>query len=424
MWLSLHIADSWLEKKGGPFIMNFNQEADTPDQARFRQEVRAWLETAMRDRGDIKWSTQWSTRGNEVEYRFRRDLARKMGAKGWLFPTIPTQYGGGGLDTDHQFVLEGEMSRHDLSLSQVFYTLARIVVPVVYQWGNEEQKKKILPPLVKGEVICWQVMTEPQGGSDLATLTTVAKRVGDEYVINGQKVMVGSTHYPDYLWTIVNTNPDGERHENVSWIYVDAHAPGVTIQPLPMVMGMKNIVFFDDVHVPAEDLVGGENNGWRVSTTHLELEHDGAGSVSGDVAVDRLIEYCSEHSDSRGRLIDQADVRRILADAIIDGHVLKTLQTRNLWHRLQRDPVPYGGVQARYLRRMIGLSNSQRFQQILGYSGLVKDLSVDEAKDFDYVSRRGPATLHGGGTLDTDRLQFARRLGLGRRPRESAPITI
>lgn len=404
--------------------MNFDQEADTPEQASFRREVRAWLETAMRDRGDLKWSTQWSTRGNEVEYQFRRDLALKMGAKGWLFPTIPTEYGGGGLDTDHQFVLEGEMARHDLSLSQVFYTLARIVVPVVYQWGTEEQKKKILPPLVKGEVICWQVMTEPQGGSDLATLTTVAKRVGDEYVINGQKVMVGSTHYPDYLWTIVNTNPDGERHENVSWIYVDAHAPGVTIQPLPMVMGMKNIVFFDDVHVAADDLVGGENNGWRVSTTHLELEHDGAGSVSGDVAVDRLIKYCSENSDSRGRLIDQADVRRILADAIIDGHVLKSLQTRNLWHRLQRDPVPYGGVQARYLRRMIGLSNAQRFQQILGYSSLVKDLSVDEAMDFDYVSRRGPATLHGGGTLDTDRLQFARRLGLGRRPRESAPVTI
>lgn len=404
--------------------MNFDQEADTPEQARFREEVRAWLADALSGRGDMRWSTQWSTRGNEVEYQFRRDLARKLGEKGWLFPTIPKEYGGGGLDVDHQFVLEGEIARHGLGLSQVFYTLARIVVPVVYQWGDEEQKSRILPPLVRGEVVCWQVMTEPQGGSDLATLTTIAKHVGDEYVINGQKVMVGSTHYPDYLWTIVNTNPDGERHENVSWIYVDAHTPGVTIQPLPMVMGMKNIVFFDNVHVPANDLVGGENNGWRVSTTHLELEHDGAGSVSGDVAVDRLIEYCSENCDSIGRLIDQPDVRRILADAIIDGHVLTMLQTRNLWFRLQRDPVSYGGVQARYLRRMIGLSNSQRFQQILGYSSLLKDLSVDEAQDFDYISRRGPATLHGGGTLDTDRLQFARRLGLGRRPRESAPLTI
>ena len=404
--------------------MNFDQEADTPEQARFRVEVREWFDAAMAGRGDLKWSTQWSTRGNEVEYEFRRDLARKLGEKGWLFPTIAPEYGGGGLDVDHQFVLEGEIARYDLSLSQVFYTLARIVVPVVNQWGNEEQKRRMLPPLCKGEVICWQVMTEPQGGSDLATLTTVARRVGDEYVINGQKVMVGSTHYPDYLWTIVNTNPGGERHENVSWIYLNARTPGITIQPLPMVMGMKNIVFFDDVHVPADDLVGGENNGWRVSTTHLELEHDGAGSVSGDPAVDRLIGYCSENSDSTGRLIDQPDVRRILADAIIDGHVLKMLQTRNLWFRLQRQPVPYGGVQARYLRRMIGLSNSQRFQELLGYPGLVKDLSVDEATDFDYISRRGPATLHGGGTLDTDRLQFARRLGLGRRQRESAPVTI
>lgn len=404
--------------------MNFDQEADTPEQARFRQEVREWFEVAMAGRGDLKWSTQWSTRGNEVEYEFRRDLARKLGEKGWMFPTVPTEYGGGGLDVDHQFVLEGEIARYGLGLSQVFYTLARIVVPVVNQWGNEEQKRRMLPPLCRGEVICWQVMTEPQGGSDLATLTTVAKRVGDEYVINGQKVMVGSTHYPDYLWTIVNTNPGGERHENVSWIYVNARTPGITIQPLPMVMGMKNIVFFDDVHVPVDDLVGGENNGWRVSTTHLELEHDGAGSVSGDPAVDRLIEYCTDNSDSMGRLIDQPDVRRILADAIVDGHVLKMLQTRNLWFRLQRQPVPYGGVQTRYLRRMIGLSNSQRFQDILGYSGLLKDLSVDEGTDFDYVSRRGPATLHGGGTLDTDRLQFARRLGLGRRQRESAPVTI
>lgn len=190
---------------------------------------------------------------------------------------FPVAYGGAGLTMDHQLVLETELGEYGLSLNHVFYTLARIVAPVILKWGTEEQKREFLPPMVRGEISVWQVLTEPQGGSDLATCLTKAIRDGDCYVVNGQKTMVGHHVPPEFLWTLVCTDPFCPRHENLRWLYVPAGLPGITIQHMHLMMGIKNTVFFDNVRVPAKYLVGGENNGWRVANTHLELEHGGEG---------------------------------------------------------------------------------------------------------------------------------------------------
>ena len=403
--------------------MDFNISADPPHVVEFRKEVRGWLEENMRGAEHLRWSASWSTREDEKEYKFRRGLAEKLGEKGWLFPIYPKEYGGAGLSVDHQMVLETELFRYGLNLSHVFYTLARIVAPVLIRWGTEEQKREFLPPITRAEICVWQVLTEPHGGSDVANCQTKAIRDGDDYIVNGQKVMVGHHLPPDYLWTLVCNNPQGKRHENLGWLHIPANLPGITIQHMHLMMGIKNAVFFDNVRVPAKYLIGEENNGWKVANTHMELEHGGDGRIGVDPVVERVVEYCQKNHIGGKPLIQDDKVRDVIADIMIELNTLRRFNQRNFWHRFAKVPHPYGGVQQRYFQRMARLRNGDRLQQIMGLDALVQDLSVHEVVDFEYLVRSGPGQLHGGGTLDTDRLIFARRLGLGRPTQEKAPET-
>ena len=278
--------------------------------------------------------------------------------------------------------------------------------------------------MTRGEISVWQVLTEPQGGSDVANCQTKAIRNGDDYVVNGQKVMVGHHLPPDYLWTLVCTDPSGPRHENLGWLHIPASLPGIVIQHMHLMMGIKNTVFFDNVRVPAKYLVGGENNGWKVANTHLELEHGGEGRVGIDPLVERVVEYCQKTKVGGNALIEDDRVRDTIADMMIELNTLRRFNQRNFWHRFARKPHSYGGAQQRYFQRMARLRNGERMQEIMGCDALVQDLSVHEDVDFEYAVRTGPGQLHGGGTLDTDRLVFARRVGLGRSTQEKAPETI
>ena len=403
--------------------MDFTVSADPTHVVEFRKEVSAWLAEQMRGAEHLRWSASWSTRENDEEYKFRRGLAEKLGAKGWLFPIYPKEYGGAGLTVDHQMVLETELFKYGLNLSHVFYTLARIVAPVLIRWGTEEQKREFLPAITRAEICVWQVLTEPHGGSDVANCQTKAIRDGDDYIVNGQKVMVGHHLPPDYLWTLVCTNPQGKRHENLGWLHIPAKLPGITIHHMYLMMGIKNAVFFDNVRVPAKYLIGGENNGWKVANTHMELEHGGDGKIGVDPVVERVVEYCQKNSIGGKPLIEDDKVRDVIADIMIELNTLRRFNQRNFWHRFAKIPHPYGGVQQRYFQRMTRVRNAERLQQILGCDALVQDLSVHEVVDFEYCVRSGPGQLHGGGTLDTDRLIFARRLGLGRPTQEKAPET-
>jgi alkylation response protein AidB-like acyl-CoA dehydrogenase len=403
--------------------MDFTVSADPQHVLEFRKEVSAWLAEQMRGAEHLRWSASWSTREDEKEYKFRRGLAEKLGAKGWLFPIYPKEYGGAGLTVDHQMVLETELFKYGLNLSHTFYTLARIVAPVLIRWGTEEQKREFLPAITRAEICVWQVLTEPHGGSDVANCQTKAIRDGDDYIVNGQKVMVGHHLPPDYLWTLVCTNPQGKRHENLGWLHIPANLPGITIQHMHLMMGIKNAVFFDNVRVPAKYLIGGENNGWKVANTHMELEHGGDGRIGVDPVVERVVEYCQKNHIGGKPLIEDDKVRDVIADIMIELNTLRRFNQRNFWHRFAKIPHPYGGVQQRYFQRMTRVRNAERLQQIMGCDALAQDLSVHEVVDFEYLVRSGPGQLHGGGTLDTDRLIFARRLGLGRPTQEKAPET-
>ena len=197
----------------------------TDEQQRFRREVRARLEANVP--ASIQ-RTPVSAEDNYQRYLELRALGRKLGAKGWLYATAPAKYGGGGLDVDHAIILEEEVDRLDLSLPPYYDSGGRLGSASILVWGTEEQRQAFLPPIYRGEVRTWQLLTEPGAGSDLAGVMTTAVRDGDEYVINGQKIFVGSDNGADRIWMIACTDPKGERHENLSWFMIDANLPGIT----------------------------------------------------------------------------------------------------------------------------------------------------------------------------------------------------
>ncbi|HXR35613.1 MAG TPA: acyl-CoA dehydrogenase family protein, partial [Candidatus Binataceae bacterium] len=296
------------------------------EQQRFRAQVRTWFEANVPAGLTRRPTTDEESLQN---YLKRRELGRKLGARGWLYPMAPQEYGGGGLDVDHAIVLEEEADRLELSLPPYYNSGGTLGAPTILVWGTDEQRRALLPPIYRGEKRVWQLLSEPDAGSDLAGVRMRAIRQGDEYVLNGQKVFIGSDNGTDWMWTLAATDPKGERHKNLSWFMVDASLPGITIAPMDLLgagegsarSGQKNTIFFEDVRVPASCLVGGENNGWRVASTHLELEHGGGGHIGRNRFWQHLLAHCRETMRDGKPLTEDPDVRDILADIYVKGQV-------------------------------------------------------------------------------------------------------
>ncbi len=399
----------------------------TAEQQAFRREVRAWLEanvTASMTR------TPTSPEDGYARYQELRALGRKLGDKGWLFPRAPMQYGGGGLDVDHSIILEEEVDRFDLSLPPYYDSGGRLGAATILVWGTEEQKQAFLPPIYSGRVRTWQLLTEPGAGSDLAGVTMPAIRAGDEYVLNGQKIFVGSDNGCDRIWMIACTNPGGKRHENLSWFMIDATLPGITVQPMEL-MGtggeggtdsvQKNTVFFDDVRVPAFALVGGENHGWKAATTHLELEHGAGGRIGRNRLWDRLLRHCQETKRDGIPLAQHPDVRDLLADIYIKGEVTRLFGIRNFWLTYAKRPRSYEGPQLSYYRKTAGLWMTGAILEAVGPAALTTDSTWGSTAAFlEAQQRNGIVAVHPGGTTDVQRVSMARRIGIGRSGKEAA----
>ena len=400
----------------------------TEEQQRFRREVRAWLEANVP--ADVT-RTPESPEDNYRRYQELRALGRKLGAKGWLYPTAPAKYGGGGLDVDHAIILEEEVDRFDLSLPPYYDSGGRLGSASILVWGTEEQRQAFLPPIYTGLVRTWQLLTEPGAGSDLAGVrTTTAVCAGDEYVINGQKIFVGSDNGADRIWMIACTDPNGARHENLSWFMIDANLPGITMQPMELMgtggeggtdSGVKQTVFFDDVRVPAFALVGGLNKGWTVASTHLELEHGGGGRIGRNRVWDRLLRYCQETKRDGTPLSQQQDVRDALADIYIKTEITRLFGLRNFWLTYAKRPRSYEGPQLSYYRKMAGLWMTGAILDAVGPAALTTDTTWGSPDSFlERQQRNGIVSVHPGGTTDIQRVRMARRIGVGRSGREAA----
>ena len=319
----------------------------TDEQQAFRREVQTFLDANIEPAMEASIHPD-AEQVTAEQFRWGRSFRERLGERGWLAPTWPKEYGGGGLDAAHQVVLDEELSKrkipnvHDLGLS--------LGAPAINHWGTDEQKRRFLPGILTGKLITWQVFTEPEAGSDLASLKTRAIEDGDDYVINGNKIFVGAVHSADYLYTLAVTDPTAPRHQNISAFMVPAGAPGLTITHLDLIAGGgKRSIYFEDVRVPRENLIGGENGrgkGWFVAQTTLELEHGGSGRVVRDPLVDKFIAYCKTAKRHGRPISSDPRARQLLAEVYIRSHVGRLLGTRNYWMRTSGKKFTYEGSQA------------------------------------------------------------------------------
>ncbi len=399
----------------------------TPEQEEFRREVRSWLKDNVPT--DLEEPADPADLSYE-QYQKRRKLGRELGVKGWLWPTADTQYGGGGLTVDHAIILEEEMDSYGLPLPPYYDSGGRLGGATIQVWGTEEQKQHFLPPILKGLVRTWQLLSEPEAGSDLANVKTTALRDGDDYVVNGQKIFVGSSHGADQFWMIAVTGPDGARHENLGWFMVPADLPGISIAPMDLLIsggeggagsGIKNTVYFDNVRVPSFHLIGGENEGWKVGRTHLELEHGTGGRVARNWLVDRLFDYCKNTQRNGQPLSTDPDVRDLLVDIYVEAEIGRLFGLRNYWFRHSGKPVSYEGPQLSLYRKMSGLRMGKAVLEILGPYALTNDAEWGPAEGHVEAHQRSSiVAVHPGGTADIQKVIMARRIGIGRATREQA----
>jgi 3-oxocholest-4-en-26-oyl-CoA dehydrogenase alpha subunit len=392
----------------------------TPEQEEFRSEVRLWL-----DANAPAHLGEHAEHDEPVEiYLQRRELGRRMGERGWLYPLGARQYGGGGLSLDATLVLIEEMQRIGLSLPPYYDSGGVIGSVAIHVWGSEEQKQAFLPKIYSGEQRTWQLLTEPGAGSDLAAVSTQGVRHGDSYRITGEKVFIGSANGADALWTLVRTGEASERHKNLSWFMIDANAPGITITPMRMIGGNdKNTIHFDNVEVSALNLVGGENQGWTVATTHLELEH---GLRIDNLIGQRLERYWEallvewQKRQEASPVPPSPFARDLLVQAYVQKEVVRLLGIRNFWLSSGEHELTYEGSQAYFMEKTTTQWLAHSMIDMLGTAAVV-DTDGSQTSALIASAQAGSIyEMHGGGTGEIQKMIIARRLGLGRQPVEKS----
>lgn len=242
----------------------------------FRAETRTWLEAncpeSMRTPGSEE-ETVWGGRNETYTNPDSRLWLDRMGEKGWTCPTWPSEYGGGGLSSDENRVLQEEMARINARSPLTSFGIS-MLGPVLLEFGNEEQKQEHLPKIVRGEIRWCQGYSEPGSGSDLASLQTKCVVDGDDFIINGQKVWTSYADQADWIFCLVRTDPDAPKHEGISFVLFDMTLKGVSTRPIKLISGASPFceTFFEDVRVPRTNLVGRPNEGWTIAKRLLQHE--------------------------------------------------------------------------------------------------------------------------------------------------------
>lgn len=392
---------------------------DTPEEAAVRKEARAFLEAhARRKTGtDADWS-----RGNlatdprrAAEYIQRcKEWQRTLYDNGWAGITWPKEWGGRGGTPAEAIIFAQEAA--DFDVTNGFIGAAQqLVGPALLRHGTEEQKRRYVPPLLRGDEMWCQLFSEPGAGSDLAALTTRAVADGDEWVVNGQKVWTSAAQHADFGILLARTDPDAPKHRGITFFIVDMRSEGIDIRPLIQATGLShfNEVFLTDVRIPAANVVGEVGEGWKVARTVLASEAGmigGAGQTSNFDAVLALARQC-------GRTTDPV-IRQRLADVYTRERILKFMQYRMqtaIMHRRGTPPDPS------VLKNFFVETLSRRVELAVEMEGAAGMLAGSDALQDGFWQLQCMAQFSariGGGTSEVHRNMIGERaLGLPPEPR-------
>ena len=296
----------------------------TEEEDAFRQEIREFLRTELDP--DYK--------GRTPQERFSREFTRKLADKGWLGVGWPKEYGGLGRPHTQQLVYSEEMMYS--SAPAAAHILAQNMVgPSLVRVGTEEQKKEYLPRILSGELVWCLGYTEPNAGSDLAACQTSAVLDGDEWVINGQKMFTSFAEHADYAWMTVRTDPNApKKHRGISMFIVDMKTPGITVGSMDSMFDYPLYeVFFDNVRVPENAVVGELNQGWNYLTTALDHERVFMGGCVAQHrrVFEQMVEYAKTHYRNGKLITEDPIIRQRLAQLAIDLQIGRLFAYRVAW---------------------------------------------------------------------------------------------
>jgi len=301
----------------------------------FRQEVRAWLEEycppemrlPMAGDDEITWGGRKMAFKSEAQ----RTWLERMAAKGWTVPEWPVEYGGGGLSREQAKVLRQEMASLGCRVPLQSFGIW-MLGPALLKYGSEEQKREHLPPIARGEIRWCQGYSEPNAGSDLASLQTRAEDRGDHFVVNGQKVWTSYADKADWIFCLVRTDPTASKHTGISFVLFDMATPGVSTRPITLISGKSPFceTFFDDVRVEKRNLVGELNGGWTIAKYLLTHERDMIGAMGEVAQPPKLGQFASQSIglDEGGKL-DEPVLRTDIARFEIDEVAFRLLLERS-----------------------------------------------------------------------------------------------
>ena len=285
----------------------------------FREETRSWLEEScpaeMRN-----LSFHWE----DAHLIYKKPEAsvwlERMAERGWVAPTWPAEYGGGGLGTDKAAVLSQEMKRINATAPSSGMGLT-MIGPTLLEYGTEEQKQRHIPKICDGSIRWCQGYSEPGAGSDLAALQAKAVLDGDHFVINGQKTWTSGAQHADWMFALVRTNPDAPKHDGISFVLFDMHQEGVVIKPIQLISGSSPFceTFLDNVIAHRDDLIGEINKGWTVGKRLLQFERSGIGGLAGankkkvEKKRNQLADIAKQYTgESQARIADQGTREKVL----------------------------------------------------------------------------------------------------------------
>jgi alkylation response protein AidB-like acyl-CoA dehydrogenase len=347
---------------------------DTPEEAAFRSELRSWLEEHV----SAAWPT--SRHVGRPPEDLHREWSKRLYDSGWVGLTWPTEYGGRGLSPTYQAIYLEEMARANAPEHLAVIGL-NMAGPTILAWGSDEQKKRLLPPLLAAEEVWCQGFSEPGSGSDLAGARTRAVVDGDSWIVNGQKVWSSYAHIADWCILVVRTDPDVPKHAGLSFLLVDMHLPGVEVRPLRQITGDAefNEIFFTDVRVPIDSMLGKPGEGWHVAMTTL-LHERGTLGFALTAALERLVaglvELVREEMPDGTRPADAALVRDAVAREWVELQALRFTNYRSLTTLVQRGvPGPEGSI-----GKLVWSEAAQRIGKLaLSVQGMSSQLSGDGA---------------------------------------------
>jgi len=303
---------------------------DTPEEAAFRQEVREFIAREapkLEGSGDRDIISSYAQVFVQSQQWFK-----KLSEKGWIAPAWPKEYGGAGMTVMQQFIFNEEMAEARATRPLHLMIGVGMAGPTLIVHGSEEQRKYYLPRILAGEDIWCQGFSEPEAGSDLASLRTRAVREGDDYVINGQKIWTTIAHLSRWMLLLARTDPDAPKHRGITYFILDMKSPGVDVRPLVNMAGGYEFseVFFTNVRVPKANIIGEENRGWYAAMSTLDFERSAIGSAIGlRQTVEDIIRYAKEHtSDGPSMLRVNPMLRYELVERLLETEVGQMLSYR------------------------------------------------------------------------------------------------